>query len=110
MFSIDFGHNTSQIWLLNFGITTLIDALFKDVAVAILLGLLITQLPRIKEECQKRKKKYLADNWIPVGAVGMHVGGHSSDRNVDQEEEESPSLHEENSPELQDHVEDFELF
>jgi len=42
MFSIDFGHNTSQIWLLNFGITTLIDALFKDVAVAILLGLLIT--------------------------------------------------------------------
>ena len=55
MFSIEFGHNTSQIWLLNFGITTIIDAVCTDVLVAVLLVLLVLYLPRIKEECKRRK-------------------------------------------------------
>ena len=58
MFSIEFGHNTSQTWLLNFGITTWLDIIFKDVLVAIIMVLIVLYLPIIKYKCKNRKNKY----------------------------------------------------
>ena len=54
MFSIDFGHNTSQIWLINFGITTITDIFVKDLAVALLMVSIGIYLPMIKEKLKKR--------------------------------------------------------
>ena len=48
MFSIEFGHNTSQTWLLNFGITAVVDAIFKDPLVAVIGVLIAMYLPILK--------------------------------------------------------------
>ena len=56
-FSTEFGHNTSQIWLVNFGITTLGDTICKDVIVAVISVLVALYLPECKEKCKCRKKK-----------------------------------------------------
>ena len=58
MFSVEFGHNTSQIWLMNFAITTCIDIVFKDVFVAALTVFLALYIPMLKEKCKKRKNKF----------------------------------------------------
>ena len=54
MFSIDFGQNVSQIWIINFGITTVGDLIFKDVLVAAILVFFALYLSEIKEKCKKR--------------------------------------------------------
>jgi len=54
-FSTEFGHNTSQIWLVNFGITTLGDIICKDVIVATFSVLIALYLPALKEKCKKKK-------------------------------------------------------
>ena len=66
MFSIEFGHNTSQIWLLNFGITTIGDIVCKDVLVAYIGVLISLYLPVLKEKCKKRKNKYQIHQSISV--------------------------------------------
>ena len=45
MFSIEFGQNTSKIWLLNFGITTVGDVLVKEVLIAVILTSIPLCLP-----------------------------------------------------------------
>ena len=49
MFSQEFGHNTSQIWLLNFGITSLIDIIVTDVLVAFAGVLFVLYFPKLKQ-------------------------------------------------------------
>ena len=51
LFSTEFGHNTSQIWLVNFAITTLGDIICKDVIVAVISVLAVIYLPVCKEKC-----------------------------------------------------------
>jgi len=58
MFSVEFGHNTSQIWLINFAITTGGDIVCKDVCVAAITVFLAIYLPILKAKCMKRKNEY----------------------------------------------------
>ena len=58
MFSVEFGHNTSQIWLINFAITTGGDIVCKDVCVAAITVFLALNIPKVKEKIKKRKTKY----------------------------------------------------
>ena len=51
MFSVEFGHNTSQIWLITFAITTASDVVCKDVLVAVFTVLFVLYLPMMKEKC-----------------------------------------------------------
>ena len=55
MFSIELGHNTSQTWLLNFGITNMGDIATTDVLVAI-IGVLL-ELSILKRKCKRRKNR-----------------------------------------------------
>ena len=57
MFSIEFGHNTSQTWLLNFGITTMGDIVTTDVLVAIIGVLLVLYFPILKQKCKRRRNR-----------------------------------------------------
>ena len=68
MFSIEFGHNTSQIWLINFAITTTSDVLFKDVLIAAIPVFFVLYVPMIKEKCQKRQNRY------KIGSVDREIG------------------------------------
>ena len=58
MLSVEFGKNTSQIWLINFAITTVSDIVIKDVCVAALTVFLVLYRPILKEKCKKRKNEY----------------------------------------------------
>ena len=70
LFSIAFGQNTSQIWLINFAITKFGDFLFKDALIACVSVFAALYLPRIKEvcneKCRKRKDRYEIDNYGSV--------------------------------------------
>ena len=62
MFSIEFGHNTAQIWIINFGITTTGDILCKDTILALIMAFFGLYLPFVKERCKKRNNKYKVDD------------------------------------------------
>ena len=72
MFSIELGHNTSQTWLLNFGITNMGDIATTDVLVAI-IGVLL-ELSILKRKCKRRKnrqKLHAAISSLAGDVVGM---------------------------------------
>ena len=58
MFSVEFGQNTSQIWLISFAIATGCDIICKDVFIAAITVVLALYLPMLKEKCKKRENKY----------------------------------------------------
>ena len=54
-FSTEFGQNTSQSWLVNFGITTLGEIICKDQIITVITAFLALYLPECKEKCKKKK-------------------------------------------------------
>ena len=83
MFSQEFGHNTSQTWLLSFGITTLIDIICTDVLIAFLGVLIVLYFPKLKYAFKKRKNQYKVSSVISnlAGDVAGAMDRNKSRRN-----------------------------
>ena len=54
MFSTEFGHNTSQIWLINCAISIIVNLVCTDVLVAYIGVLIVIYVPLLKQKCKKR--------------------------------------------------------
>jgi len=51
MFSLEFGTDTSHLWLLNYGFSTMVDIFVKDMIKALIIAyLLMVVLPKCKEK------------------------------------------------------------
>ena len=56
MFSLEFGTDTSHLWLLNYGFSTMVDIFVKDMIKALIIAyLLMVVLPKCKEKWCKKK-------------------------------------------------------
>lgn len=55
MFSLAFGYNTTQIWLVTVSVSAIFKFLIKDTAVAVGVVLLIMYLPVLCKKCKKSK-------------------------------------------------------
>ena len=68
-FSLSFGFNTTQAWMINFGFTTAFDILVKDSISASVLSIFFMVLPRIK--CCKKDEDEDEHDGILAGEVDI---------------------------------------
>ena len=55
-FSTAFGHNISQTWVVNFGITSLLEIICKDQVISIITAFVALYLPECQEKCKKKSQ------------------------------------------------------
>ena len=82
MFSLEFPINVTQTWLLNFGITTVIDTMFKNILISSFEVLLVLYLPKIKAKWKSRKNKNKVHDAITGFAEDVADAMHNTDCNT----------------------------
>jgi hypothetical protein len=54
-FSLEFGFNTTQIWMINFGFSTAVEILLKDAIVAMSVSFIMILIMLCKQRCKKKR-------------------------------------------------------